>query len=291
MKTLLLLALSLPLTTLAAPQALQEASQWIHGVPAGQACIEPLQVHQAGPGVFIMRENKCVNAEAPFLYLILGEEKALLLDSGATPAAGVAFPLLETVNRLMEGRRRSLLVAHTHGHGDHRAFDDALRARANTTVVGTTADAVKAHFLFAQWPAGETQLDLGRRTITVMPLPGHEPAHLAFYDSRSGTVFSGDSLYPGLLTVRDWPSYRASIARLLQFAETHPVTAFAGAHIEMTDQPYTMYPLDTPYQPHEHKLFLGLTHLRQLHEALSAQGDTPARIERADFIVEPVAPR
>lgn len=273
---------------IAAPVPLEEASQWIHGVPEGQACVEPLQVHQAGPGVFIIRENKCVNTEAPFLYLILGEEKALLLDSGAKPADGVAFPLVETVNRLIGGRKLSLLVAHTHSHRDHIAFDSAFRARADTTVVRAAPDAVKAHFQFDQWPEGEAQLDLGGRKITVLPLPGHEAAHLAFYDQRSGTVFSGDSLYPGLLTVRDWPAYRRSVARLLEFAESHPVTAFAGAHVEMTNKPYAMYPLDTAFQPQEHKLFLGLEHLRQLNQALSAQGEKPARFERADFIVEPV---
>lgn len=290
MKALLLFALSTPLAAIAAPESLKEANQWIHGVPTGQPCVEPLQVHQAGPGVFIIRENKCVNTEAPFLYLILGEEKALLLDTGAKPPDGVAFPLIETVNRLIGGRKLSLLVAHTHGHRDHTAFDYKFRARADTTVIRSTPDGVKAHFEFTQWPEGEAILDLGGRKITVLPLPGHEAAHLAFYDHRSGTVFSGDSLYPGLLTVRDWPAYRRSIARLTKFAETHPVTAFAGAHIEMMNKPYEMYPLDTAYQPQEHKLFLGPDHLRQLNEALTAQGEKPARIERADFIVEPVEP-
>jgi len=235
--TLLLFALGIPLAATAAPEPLKEASQWIHGVPSGQACAQPLQVHQAGPGVFIIRENKCVNTEAPFLYLILGDQKALLLDSGAQAEEGVAFPVVETVNRLIGGRRLSLLVAHTHSHRDHIAFDSAFRARADTTVVLATPDAVKAYFQFAQWPEGESQVDLGGRIITVLPLPGHERAHLAFYDERSGTVFSGDTLYPGLLTVRDWPAYRRSIARLLKFAETHPVTAFAGAHIEMMNKP------------------------------------------------------
>ncbi|WP_374583041.1 MBL fold metallo-hydrolase [Pseudoduganella sp.] len=288
MRTLLHLALSIPLAAIAATEPLKEANQWIHGVPEGQACAEPLQVHQAGPGVFIIRENKCASTEAPFLYLILGEEKALLLDSGDKPDDGVAFPLVETVNRIIGGRKLSLLVAHTHAHRDHRTFDYAFRARPNTTVVGSTPDAVKAHFRFTQWPEGEAEIDLGGRKITVLPLPGHDAAHLAFYDQRSGTIFSGDSLYPGMLTVRDWPAYRRSIARLLKFAESQPVTAFAGAHIEMMNKPYAMYPLGTAYQPQEHKLFLGLEHLRQLNEALSAQGDEPARIERADFIIEPI---
>ena len=282
---------------LAAQVPLRNAAHWIHGVPTGTACTEPLQVHEAGPGTFILRENKCVNFEAPFLYLILGETQALLLDSGAKPAVGVAFPLVETVGRLIRdweaqrpGRKLRLLVAHTHGHRDHRFLDDAFRARADTSVVGYSADAVKDFFRFTHWPEGEAQLDLGGRVVTVLPLPGHEVAHVAFYDARSGTLFSGDTLYPGLLTVRDWPAYRRSVERLVKFAATHPVTAILGAHIEMTRRPREMYPLGTADQPEEHTLFLGLVQLRELHAALEAQGDTAARLVRDDFIVELVAP-
>ncbi|WP_342116782.1 hypothetical protein [Pseudoduganella sp. OTU4001] len=86
-----------------------------------------------------------------------------MLDSGAKPVDGVAFALVETVNRLIGGRKLGLLVAHTHGHRDHSAFDNAFRVRANTTAVGLTPVAVKAHFKFNQWPGGETELDLGGR--------------------------------------------------------------------------------------------------------------------------------
>ncbi len=282
---------------LAAQVPLRNAEHWVHGVPTGTACAESLQVHEAGPGTFILRENKCVNFEAPFLYLILGETQALLLDTGAKPAEGVAFPLVATVDRLIRdweaqrpGRKLRLLVAHTHGHRDHRFLDDAFRARADTSVVGFTPEAVKEFFQFPHWPEGEAQLDLGGRIVTVLPLPGHEVAHVAFYDARSGTLFSGDTLYPGLLTVRDWPAYRRSVERLVKFSATHAVTAILGAHIEMTRRPREMYPLETTYQPEEHALFLGLVQLRELHAALEAQGDTPARLVRDDFIVELVAP-
>jgi len=57
----------------------------------------------------------------------------------------------------------------------------------------------------------------------------------------------------------------------------------------MMNKPYAMHPLGPAYQPQEHKLFLGLEHLRHLNEALTAQREEPARIERADFIVEPIA--
>lgn len=293
----LLVALSLTPALLVAQEPLQEARQWAHGAPPGRSCSQHLQVHEAGSGVYILRQNKCANFEAPFMYLILGEKRALLLDTGAEPAAGTTLPLLDTVDRLIrsweaqrQGRAVSLLVAHTHNHRDHRHLDDEFKARPNTTVIGTSVDAVKSAFGFTQWPDDEATLDLGERILSVLPLPGHEASHLAFYDRRSGTLFSGDSLYPGLLTVRDWAAYRHSIARLLAFAQRYPVTAIAGAHIEMSRTPGKMYPLGSLYQPEEHALFLRTRQLQELNDALTAQGDKPARIERSDFIVTPVAP-
>jgi glyoxylase-like metal-dependent hydrolase (beta-lactamase superfamily II) len=293
----LLVAFSFTPALLVAQESLQEARQWVHGAPPGQSCSQQLQVHEAGPGVYILRQNKCSNFEAPFMYLILGEKRALLLDTGAEPAAGTTLPLVDTVDRLIrsweahrQGRAVSLLVAHSHNHRDHRHLDDEFKARPNTTVIGTSVDAVKAAFGFTHWPDDEVSIDLGERMLSVLPLPGHEDSHLAFYDHRSGALFSGDSLYPGLLTVRDWAAYRQSIARLLAFAQRYPVSAIAGAHIEMSRAPGKMYPLGSPFQPEEHALFLRTRQLQELYDALTAQGDKPARLERGDFIVTPVAP-
>src|SRR5580765_3358639 len=41
----------------------------------------PLQVHSYNDRTFILRENLCVTFEAPFLYLLIGSEKALLTDT------------------------------------------------------------------------------------------------------------------------------------------------------------------------------------------------------------------
>ncbi|MGH8080681.1 MAG: hypothetical protein ACREP7_08905, partial [Lysobacter sp.] len=77
---------SLPLAALAQTpvQALTLPERWIHGAPA-----EPsLQVQAAGPGFWVLRQSKASNFEAPFLYLIAGDERALLLDTGAESATG-----------------------------------------------------------------------------------------------------------------------------------------------------------------------------------------------------------
>jgi hypothetical protein len=50
----------------------------------------------------ILRQNKAVHYEAPFLYLLFGSDRALLVDTGATPDPPL-FPLRATVDRLLDG--------------------------------------------------------------------------------------------------------------------------------------------------------------------------------------------
>ena len=71
---------------------------------------------------YILRQSKCVDFEAPFLYLLLGSEKALLLDTGS----GGDPPVDQEVYKIVERWRGQhlysefeLIVAHTHSHGDH----------------------------------------------------------------------------------------------------------------------------------------------------------------------------
>ncbi len=41
-------------------------------------------MHLFDAHTFILRQSKTVNFEAPFLFLLCGNERALLLDTGAT---------------------------------------------------------------------------------------------------------------------------------------------------------------------------------------------------------------
>ncbi len=57
-------------------------TSWITG---GPKCMEvpDFQVHEYNPNFYILRESGCLNYEKPFIYLIFGKDKALLLDTGA----------------------------------------------------------------------------------------------------------------------------------------------------------------------------------------------------------------
>lgn len=267
-------------------------AHWIDGT--GKA--EPeTQVQRIDADTFVIRQSVRTNFEAPFLYLIFGTERALLIDSGAG-----GLKIRPTIDRLIEARRRQrggrpipLVVAHSHGHGDHHAGDDEFRLRPATTVVGLKPGEVAAFFGVADWPRGLGRIDLGGRVLDVIPTPGHQPAHIMVYDGRTKLLFSGDMLYPGRLYVPTdrFDAFRASTDRLAAFASTHPIRALLGAHIEMTTTPGRDYPQEAPSHPAEHGLALPPAAIVELQRAAAAQGDVPKINVHPDFILYPVPPR
>ncbi len=281
------------MTSLPHPSPLADlaAVRWIHGAPDCTACTDPpLQIVALDADTFALRISKCFSFEANFLYLLLGTERAVLFDTGAPPDPGSptrVLPLRETVEAVLLAHPRGpgleLVVAHTHGHGDHVFWDGQFRDRPRTTVVGLGLEEVKAFWRLPDWPEGEATHDLGDRPLTVFPIPGHEPTHIAVFDPRTAILLTGDVLYPGLLTVRDWPAYRASARRLAAFTARHPVRMALGHHIEMSRTPGQSYPLGATWQPDERPLPLDGSHVAALHDLCEAMGDQPHNATLADF--------
>ena len=204
--------------------------QWIHGSPRRRPSADPpLQVHAFDEHTYVLRQSKSVHYEAPFIYLLLGNERAVLLDTGAT-AGTESFPLRATVDGLIEQwlaahprQSYDLVVAHTHGHGDHVAADGQFDGRAATTVVGRDAAAVREFFGFTHWPAEIVEFDLGGRVLEVTGIPGHHRASIAIHDPWSGFLLTGDTVYPGRLYVEDMPAFVDSLDRLVELAATRDV--------------------------------------------------------------------
>jgi glyoxylase-like metal-dependent hydrolase (beta-lactamase superfamily II) len=207
--------------------------RWMSG---GPNCMElpPWQIHEYNANFYILRESGCTNYEKPFLYLIFGRDRALLVDTGAgaSDAAVVTQKLIG--GWLVRNKRDSiaLTVAHSHAHGDHVAGDKGFTGMANTTLVAATVEAAQSAFGIQNWPEQAGAIDLGDRVIDVLAIPGHQAAHLAYYDRRTGILLTGDHLYPGRLYVTDFPTYQASTRRLVEFTATRPVAHILGCHIE-----------------------------------------------------------
>src|SRR6185503_13862711 len=92
--------------------------------------IPPWQIHQYNPTFYILRESGCTHYEKPFLYLIVGKSRALLVDTGAGAADTASV-----IAQLMVKQSVPLLVVHSHGHGDHTAADAKLAALPDVTVI------------------------------------------------------------------------------------------------------------------------------------------------------------
>jgi len=263
-------------------------AKWISG---GPNCVEvpDWQVHAYNEDFYILRQSGCVNYEKPFLYLIFGKEKALLEDTGAPPsdAARVVSSLIAKWLKLKGQASISLIVAHSHSHGDHVAGDAGFRDLPNVSLVPLTVEGTSQFFGIEKWPEGIGQVDLGERVLDVIPIPGHDVLSVAFYDRQTGVLLTGDSLYPGRLYVRDFPEFVRSTERLVEFTQGKMVTQVLGTHIEQMATPYKDYPIGTKYQPEEHDLALSRGSLLELEEALKGMHGTPARLALRDFTIWP----
>lgn len=266
---------------------------WIHG---SEKCEEntdpPIQVVKYNGNTWILRQNKCTNYEAPFIFLFFGRDKALLMDTGATAEDDI-FPLYKTVNKLIndwsdKNGMVDLIVAHTHKHSDHYAADNQFKGKPYTTIVGLEVDEVKDYFKISNWPEEIVNFDLGNRIMKIMPIPGHQASSIAIYDTETKILLTGDTFYPGRLYVENWSEFKSSIDRLIQFSSDHEISTILGNHIEMTQTPGMDYPIGTTYQPREHQLSLSVHELKKLANALGKLGQRPTMEVHDSFIIYPI---
>ena len=271
----ILAAAALPLTAnTLAPGSLRY--RWIHGSICAATNRDPrIQSIAYNANTLVLRQNIAVHWEAPFTYLLAGDNSALLIDTGAT-AEPQYYPLRKTVDglirRLASLRNKPdlpLTIVHTSAEDIAQNQGRAqFQGRPNTTL---TTD--------------NTTLDLGNRTVTVIPTPGTHKDGLSFYDHQTGLLFTGDLILPGRIVIANDRDYISSLERLESFASRNPVKWLLGGHIEMSNVPGVQYPTRTNFKPNERPLQLdpeaigeALLHARKL------LGKSGVSI-RAEFIV------
>jgi hydroxyacylglutathione hydrolase len=265
----------------AANAQLVPGSMDVHWNPGSSECSTstqpPLQVHPYNPQTFILRENPCATVEAPFMYLLIGSSRALMIDTGDV-ADSKLMPLAKTVMSLLPeqpapGGSSShseipLLIVHTHGHLDHRLGDSQFRNLPNVEIVPTDLVHVRQYFAFSDWPNGTAQIDLGNRIVDVIPTPGHYPSEISYYDRQTGLFFSGDFFLPGRLIIENAGDDLASANRAADFIRNRPIASVLGGHIELNSNGETFTP-GAHYHPQEHVLQLTKQDLLALPAVLS----------------------
>lgn len=120
------------------------------------------------------------------MYLVAGQERALLIDTGW--GTGDLPRLVATLTPL------PVLVVNTHGHRDHTSGNGQF-----PQVYIHTRDLSLAQESGARLVAiyDGYRFDLGGRDIRVIGVPGHTPGSIGLLDRQARILFSGDSPRPG----------------------------------------------------------------------------------------------
>ena len=120
------------------------------------------------------------------VYLLEGDDRALLIDAGAWMPH-----LAQTVAKLTD---KPVSLVLTHGHGDHVggaiSFPEVWIHPADTVMIGQGARAygIKVNLL-----SDGDIIVLGGRQIEVLATPGHTSGSVSFFDKERGYGFSGDA--------------------------------------------------------------------------------------------------
>jgi len=272
------------------PQSQSEifSQAWNSGKKANEST---LQVQQIDANTFAIRQSLRTSFEAPFMYLIFGEKKVLLIDTGAE-----GVDLRGEIDKQIEnwlartGRDSiSLVVMHTHGHGDHVSGDAGFEDRPDTVVVGHTPEDVATFFSLNNWPEQTATFDLGNRKIELLPTPGHHASHVMVFDKATGVIFSGDVIYPGRLYFQcgKMQEFKSSIDRVVTFASSHDVTWLLGGHIEMKAQAGKSFNSQKPSRTSEHLLELPISMATEIQDGLNTMLDEPTVKQFDEFVLFP----
>ena len=158
------------------------------------------------------------HSEEVISYLVVGKEKALLIDTGM----GIG-----NIKKIVESKTSlPVEVVNTHSHFDHvggnKQFDKIAihEAEANQLQNGVSNDFLLTQviddFVWRPFPSGfkpenyfippctpslllknEDIISLGGYDLEVIHSPGHSPGSICLWNKENGHLFSGDTIYQG----------------------------------------------------------------------------------------------
>ena len=240
-----LVAQELPAWCRALPRAEYKS---LERIPISDAWFE---VYKPAPNVFAIYEP--YQSEEVISYLIVGEKRALLFDTG--------MGISDIKKVTAELTKLPVIVLNSHTHNDHVGgnwqFDtvygmdtdftrqnargsreDAQAEIAPDQVCGMLPKGFDAqNYATRPWKITAythdgDRFDLGGRSIEVVATPGHTPDAISLIDRTNGLLFTGDTYYPAPIWLfrpeTDLKDYAASISRLNALAPD--IRIVLGAH-------------------------------------------------------------
>jgi len=165
-----------------------------------------------------------------YCYLLVGTEKALLIDT-----AYGAGDLRRFVEEITD---KPVIVANTHGHFDHTGgnpwWSEAYMSKeAAKDAKKAFTEEMQKRLESMPYPDYKiniidenTIFDLGGRRVQVVPIPAHSPGSVAFIDSASRYLFTGDEVESGqvLMFLTDTcqvEAHKANMEKLLALSDLY----------------------------------------------------------------------
>ena len=160
----------------------------------------------------VAKEVWQINDRGPNIYLIIGHDSALVVDTG-NGAADLAGQIRKMTDK-------PLIVVNTHGHGDHTGanyqFEKVYVHEADLESAAASGTYERAKSMLENLPEAERPQDaerfkgkpfntrlipvtdgdlfnLGDRWIKVIETPGHTPGSICLLDISNKLLFAGDN--------------------------------------------------------------------------------------------------
>ncbi len=187
------------------------------------------------------------------MFLLVGSEKALLIDSG--------YGLLDLPKLIREVTDKPVILVNTHGHLDHAngswQFEEAYLRSEDMEIYQKHAAPEFLRESFAKLSGREevksrlaamtaaspakvkpldeiTDIDLGNRKIQILHMPGHTKGSVCVLDEANKSAFSGDNLnrsiwlsLPESISVAE---YKTVLERLLPILQSKDIIWNFAAH-------------------------------------------------------------
>ena len=174
-------------------------------IAKGRMVDDYFAVEELGGGAWAIGEPRYYQQN--YAYLIVGQKRALLFDSGS--GTRDISPVVRSLTTLPV----TVMVSHLHfdhlggiAPFDHVAMIDLPQTRADVTdgwfrpgryeYLGQSDHRIEPRLKVAEWLAPGAVIDLGGRSLTVLSTPGHTPTSAALYDTQAKRLFIGDYIYP-----------------------------------------------------------------------------------------------
>jgi hydroxyacylglutathione hydrolase len=177
---------------------------------------------------------------------VLSDNYVYLAHDPATGATAVIDPAVADPVLAAAAARgwRITDIFNTHWHPDHTGGNLAIKAATGAFITGPAGEAAKIPGIDRAVSEGDT-VQLGETKFDVIDVGGHTAGHNAYVDTRSKTLFCGDTLFAlgcGRLFEGTPAQMAASLAKLMALPDAtkvycaHEYTA-ANARFAVTVEP------------------------------------------------------